>query len=117
MFRWFSHPLALIVVTVLSLWVYVSLSRTEQKMRRSTESVAVLDQEVKEIASEVSEFELFVQQATAPAAQETIIRNELLMKKPGEYVVQLPEIEKQANPEENYSETSPWQNWRSLLNI
>jgi cell division protein FtsB len=113
--RWLFHPIIIIFVSIVATWSYISLIKTEQGMRRSTESVATLDQEVSKIAREVQNLEAEVENATSSATQETIIRDELLMKKPGEYVIQLPIIETNEQPNQDSSETYPWQEWQNLL--
>jgi cell division protein FtsB len=115
MSKWLYHPLAVIVFTIVITWLYASLLRTENQMRISTESVTVLDQEVNKIASEVSNLENTLLYAKSDSAQEQKIRDELLMKKPGEYVIQLPITTKTEQPTINSSKPSAWQEWQKLL--
>lgn len=113
--RWFFHPLTVIICTIVITWLYGSLLRTEQNMRTSSETVGVLDQEVSQIASEVSELESRLATAQSPAAQEERIRNELLLKKPGEYVIQLPPASMNSTIETQKRSLSPWEQWQALL--
>ena len=112
--KWLFHPLTIIACTIFALFFYWSLTRTDQNIRISTETLHVLDQEVKQMASEVSQTEKQLQVATSAATQEKIIRDELLMQKPGEYVVQLPPSEKEQRPREKIIKT-PWEGWRAVL--
>lgn len=68
------------------------------------------------MASDVSDLERQAQEATSSLAQERIIRNELLMQKPDEIIVQLPAVEeiRLSNTEPSPTPT-PWQAWRELL--
>lgn len=111
------HPLTIIIVTIVVSWLYASLLRTEEKMHQSTESVAVLDQEVEEIASQVSFLEKQLEIAQSDQAKEQRIRDELLLKKPGEYVVQLPAITASSEKLEEEDNISPWQSWKQLLSL
>jgi cell division protein FtsB len=113
--KWYSHPITLLLVAVFAIGLYTSLVKTERKIRTSTESVAILDQEVSKIASEVSDLEAEVKTATSAAAQEVIIRDELLLKKPGEYVIQLPSPADNKEPNQDSSKTQPWAQWKKLL--
>lgn len=113
--KWLFHPITVLVATLLAIWLYLSLLRTEQKMELSSESVAVLDQEVQQIANEVSQLNQRLDRASSEQSQEQKIRDELLMKKPGEYVIQLPQNEVIEKPSEKNSKTSPLQEWLVLL--
>lgn len=117
MSRWFYHPFTVITFTIVVTWLYASLLRTEGKMRMSTESVTVLDQEVTQIASEVSALELQLNQAKSAAAQEQRIRDELLLQKPGEYVIQLPLLQEQQPAPASTRKASAWEEWQQLLGI
>lgn len=117
MSRWFYHPFTVIIFTIVVTWLYASLLRTEGKMRTSTESVGVLDQEVRQIASEVSDLELQLSHAKSEAAQEQRIRDELLLQKPGEYVIQLPNMEQQKPTRPPKQALSAWQEWQEVLGV
>lgn len=84
-------------------------------MRTSSETVGVLDQEVSQIASEVSELQTRLETAQSPAAQEERIRNELLLKKPGEYVIQLPSMVEDSEDDVETPQLSAWEKWVTLL--
>lgn len=86
-------------------------------MQQSTESIAVLDQEVEEIASDVSSLQEQLLTAQSEQAKEQRIRDELLLKKPGEYIVQLPKITASSETLEEEEKLSPLQSWRRLLNL
>ena len=114
--RYISHPLAIIIFTLLSGLFSLSLYSGLQRTRVSSEQVGVLEQEIAQIASEVSGLEKQVQLASSSAAQEKIIRDELLMQKPGEIVVQMPSLTTTPEPViTTSSEVTPWQQWLELL--
>lgn len=114
--RLLYHPLTLLAFTLLSIIFALSLYSSRQKMRTSTEQISVLEQEVDQMASQVSDLELEVQDATSSTAQEKIIRDELLRQKPDEIIVQLPAIEevKITLPSPSPAPT-PWEEWKQLL--
>jgi cell division protein FtsB len=116
MIKIFSHPLAIVVFTLIGAAFSYSLYSSSQKTRISTEQVAVLEQEITEMTSEVSELEQQVEAAQTPEMKEKIIRDQLLMQKDGEIVVQIPDI-----PESSYKRLTPqpsfepWDEWEALL--
>lgn len=114
--RWFLHPLVIALLTFAGLVFSYSLIANLQRTRNSTEHLAVLEQEIAEMASEVSGLENQLENAQSTEAQEKIIRDELLMQKPGETLVQLPELSKEDLPLPSPSPTpTPWEEWRELL--
>lgn len=90
---WMQSPLFAVFVTIVSSFLLLSLVRTDVKLEETAGIREVLREEVEVLRDEVAHIQIETQIATAPATQEKIIRNELLMQKPGEYVVQLPSIE------------------------
>ena len=116
MIKLLSHPLALLVFTGVGLVFSYSLYSSIQKTRISTEQVAILEQEIAQMTSEVSQLEQQAESATSPEAREKLIRDHLLMQKEGEIVVQIPDI-----PESSYMRLTPqpspkpWDEWEKLL--
>ncbi|MDQ3008321.1 MAG: hypothetical protein M3Q81_01870 [bacterium] len=96
--NYLRHPLTLLVFIILSGLFSLSLYANIQRNRSSTEQAAVLEQEIDKMTSDVSQLEAVVSQATSAANQEKIVRDQLLRQKPGEYVIQLPEIKSTPMP-------------------
>jgi len=115
MIKLFSHPVAIIGYTIFCLIFFISLQATSQKTKTSSESLEVLDQEISRITQDVTHLQQQVAVAKSPTAQEKIIRNELLMQKPGEFVVQLPPIEDDVPVEPPKPTPAPLESWRQLL--
>jgi cell division protein FtsB len=114
--NWFFNPLSLIALTAVTLFTLFSLRSTASKTQTSTEDVRLLDQEVAQLTSEVSSLEKQVELNQHPFYAEKNIRNELLLQKPGEYVIQIPEVSPQPLPTVLPEATpTPWQEWRQLL--
>lgn len=110
-----KHPAVILLITILAVLYFLSLDSSAQKAEVSLETVAVLEQEVDEMASEVSVLEKQLEAANHPITQEKIIRNELLLQKPGEYVLQLPETEVVEAQLPKAKEKSPWEEWQEVL--
>jgi cell division protein FtsB len=90
---WMLSPLFAVFVTIVSVFLLLSLLRTDVKLEETAGIRDDLRGNVEVLRDEVAHIEAETQIATAAATQEKIIRNELLMQKPGEYIVQLPSME------------------------
>lgn len=112
-----SHPITLALCTTLAIIFYVSLDKSTQTVHTSATTLQSLEQQNKKLDTEVKILEEQVQSAQTELAKEKIIRNELLLQKPGEYVVQLPEdiLQPHQKAEDEAPET-PWEAWKRLLN-
>lgn len=110
-----KHPVIIVIITVIALFYYLSLDKSAQKAETSSQTVKVLEDEISQMNSEVSVLEKQLEAVNHPVAQEKVIRNELLLQKPGEYILQLPNIEvEEAKPVTN-KEKSPWEEWKKVL--
>lgn len=116
MLKLLSNPIIIVIFTILSIIFFFSLERTGNRRLQSAETINQLEHEVTSLESEVEHLTTEVTQADSSLNQEMIFRNELLMKKPGEYVVQLPDITatQQAENQEAHT-TNPLQEWQSLF--
>ena len=103
----FFSPLTMLAITGLA---------GQQSIQESAQTASQLNQEVEQLTSRVSDLENQLQQATSSAAQERIIRDELLMQKPGEFVIQLPDLGELDKFDETSPELkTPWEEWQLLL--
>lgn len=91
--NWMMSPLFAVFVTVVSAFLLLSLLQTDVKLEETAGIRESLRGNVEELRDEVAQIQTETQIATAAATQEKVIRNELLMQKPGEYIVQLPSME------------------------
>ncbi|PIR58848.1 MAG: hypothetical protein COU69_03560 [Candidatus Pacebacteria bacterium CG10_big_fil_rev_8_21_14_0_10_56_10] len=102
---------------VISAIFFVSLRKTAQRATDSAEYVAELNQEISRLEEEVAELERRLETAQSDFTREKILRDELLLQKPGEQVVKLPPLPPQPPPPEPEPEPEPWQAWRVLLGV
>ncbi len=110
------NPIAFLGITIISIVFSISLYKSAQRTGFSTENLKKLEQEVAATETEVAALETAIEESRQPLAKEKVIRNELLMKKPGEYVVQIPD--KLIKSAQHITETnilSPWEEWQRLL--
>ncbi len=110
------HPLTALFLTLLTIIFLISLYHNILDIRKSTETITVLDQENQKLASEISNLEKKLVDTRSDFVQEKITRDELLMQKPGEFIVQLPPLPSpNPQPQLNQQSTTPWQEWRQIL--
>lgn len=112
-----SHPLAIAIVTVLCLLSIISLRESSQNALISKKSLEQLEEKVKFAEKELIQAKKDLEQGQDPLAVEKIQRNELLQKKEGEIVLQIPdqeEVKSQQN-EAQLKKNGPLEEWLKLL--
>lgn len=86
-----QHPLTLLATALLIGLFCLSLIESRQKTRISEESIRELQKSVDQLDQEVNLQARQVEQSQSQLYKDKIIRNELLQKKEGEIVLQIPE--------------------------
>ncbi len=110
------NPVAFLGITIVSIIFSISLYKSAQRTSYSTENLKSLEEEVLEMEAEVLALETAIEESRQPFAKEQIIRNELLMKKEGEYVIQIPdELVTKTQEIIEVEVSSPWEEWQKLL--
>lgn len=110
-----KHPVIIVIITIIALFYYLSLDKSAQKASTSSQTVQVLEDEISQMNSEVSVLEKQLEAVNHPVAQEKVIRNELLLQKPGEYVLQLPTMDIPEAQTAEIKEKTAWEEWKILL--
>lgn len=108
------HPLAAGVFTLLAGVLILSLRATWQRSQQTAQSVSVLSEQLHQTQTDVSQLEQQLSSASQSTAQEKLIRDTLLMQKPGEYIVQVPVELPARTVETETGTTTPWQEWQQL---
>jgi cell division protein FtsB len=111
-----SHPITLIIFTLVCAVFIFSLRKNSQKTDLARETTDTLQQEVQDLANTVTTLQEKQEYVASDEYKEKLIRNELLMQKEGEYVVTLllPE-ETAATSTPPPSKPSPREQWFNLL--
>ncbi len=86
---WWAHPLVVVAATIVVVIVSITFLSKSREVE-PTDRTTVLDQEINQITRDVSLLKDQVTEATSAATLEKLIREQLLMKKEGEYIVQIP---------------------------
>jgi hypothetical protein len=109
-------PLVATVITIIAGILCVSLYINALRIRQSSTSVAKLEQEVSLIEEKVSAIEGKAQVATSSTEKERLFREELLLQKPNEYIVQIPDLPiPSPSPILQPIAERPWVQWKKLL--
>ncbi len=95
----------------------MSLYFNAREIKSSSDLVTHLRSQVDQRQQEFERVKKEANRAQTSLNQESIIRDELLMQKPGEYIVQMPDLpEPIINQKVTQKQLSPWQEWQLLLN-
>lgn len=109
-------PLGAAIITGIVGVICVSLYMNARRIQQSAITVQKMETEVASIEAKVNQVERNAFEATSSTAKERIFREELLLQKPGEYIVQIPD-QPLPSPAVKAEETTlrPWQQWQKLL--
>lgn len=114
-----NHPVVILALTIVAITFFLSLNKSGKKTQNSTENIRVLEYEVGQILEEIIDLEEKIEETESEQFKEKVVRNELLMQKPGEYVLQIQEPEEKAGFQTNINNTlesiSPTQSWIELI--
>ncbi len=110
------NPITFLGITIISIIFSISLYKSAKRTSYSAENIKSIEEEVLKTEAEVLALEIAIEESQQPFIEEKIIRNELLMKKPGEYVIQIPnELVEQTQTTIEIKTLSPWEEWQQLL--
>ncbi len=123
--KWIFSPIVAILFTVVGIGIFLSLLKTDTELEQSAALLGQMRDEVAHLEQKVAQSTQSVIEATASGTKERIIRDELLLKKPGEYVIQLPNLEEQFGLNQTDQELAansqttqnkkPIEEWKKLL--
>lgn len=109
------HPLSILAITIICLLFIFSLRKTAQKSEVSAQNVTVLEEKIDQLTGEIQSEKEAIDYANSSLAKEKILRNELLLQKPGEYVLQIAGEKALNTDNEERVEQSNLEAWKSLL--
>lgn len=122
------HPIVILTITILGIIFYFSLDTSSKQTQKSSENIAVLEHEINQISQDIINLEEKIEYTQSDEFREKVIRNELLLQKEGEYVLQIQDeaiknteencgINCPECPEcrENNSAITPLQAWKELI--
>ncbi len=111
------HPFIIIIFTVISIIFFISLDKSSQKTEISSKNIEILEQEINDMSAQTAQLEEKIIDSDSEAYKEKVIRNELLLQKPGEKIIQLPSVNyKESNIEPDTVENKqPLDMWLDLI--
>jgi cell division protein FtsB len=95
--RLLSHPIIILALSIGGIIFFISLNKSAEKTQNSSENIRVLEYEVNQISNDVIELEKNIEKTESEQFKEKVVRNELLLKKEGEYVLQIVESDDSNN--------------------
>jgi cell division protein FtsB len=109
-----SNPLVLILAGIFFILFFVSLKQNAEKTAISTQSIQELETDIATLKNDIDLSQEKLNDAQSPLNQEKILRNELLLQKEGEIILQIPDIEekKETTPSPT---PAPLEEWKKLL--
>lgn len=110
-----KHPIIIAIFTVLSIAFVLSLKKNVNKVEKSKVELEQLEVELNLLRQEVNNGELALKEASHSFSKESILRDELLMKKEGEVVLQLPAISESQEKIILDPTPKPAEEWGKLL--
>lgn len=109
-------PLVAAIITGIAGIICVSLYINGYRIRQSSRSIERLEAEVASMEAKVNEVEQEARTATSSAARERLYREELLLQRPNEYIVQIPDLPLPSpSPIVQPVSERPWEQWKKLL--
>ena len=114
--KWLQHPLIKVAFTLLSLVFSLSLYSSWKRHQATAQEVKQAEIQVAQLQQQVNQASQEVLSANDSASQEKIIRDELLMQKPGEIVLQIPTVKADEVPLPLPSPSpTNWEKWQKVL--
>lgn len=111
----FFNPISLIVFILVVFTISLSLRETAKRASIAKKEVNSLEREVQQLRSETQATEALVAKRQGEFVREEIARNELLLQKPGEIIVQLPPITPKPQPTPKLQERKPLEEWQAAI--
>lgn len=113
--KYLSHPLVMCLAVIGVIIFSLSTKNTIQNYQKTSQTIDKIEAENKKLNQNIAELEQKKAYSQTQFAKERIIRNELLLQKPGEFVIQLPEnLPAPPSPSPSPS-PEPIEEWKHLL--
>jgi cell division protein FtsB len=119
-----NHPVVILALSIVAIIFFFSLDKSSKKTQSSAENIRILEYEVGQISNDIMDLEEEITYSESDEFREKVLRNELLLQKPGEYVLLIAESKEEKAEDcldadcQNANQTkveSPIQAWQKLL--
>lgn len=109
------NPIFTVLITFFAFLIILSLNKTSNKASIAQNNLSQIEQDISYLEQEVENNKNLLYQTQNDFNKEKIIRNELLMKKEGEIIVNLPLKGLAKNSDSEAKKLTAWQSWMELL--
>jgi hypothetical protein len=110
-----NHPLAIMLLSLLALLFILSLRKTALKGQTAAQNVALVESQIDQLSGQIEAERQAIEYASSNLAKEKILRNELLLQKPGERALQIPDDGALVTETEAAEQKTAWDEWREVL--
>ncbi len=108
------YPLTVILITFICFLIFFSLKKTSQKAIVSNKNIQALEQEIGQLEQFAISNQNKLYQSEQNFTKEKMLRDQLLMQKDGEIIIQLPIEGLEVKKGDAQSAISPWEEWQKL---
>lgn len=115
MYRLFFHPLSLLLFSLITLFCFFSAWQILKHQRLAGQAWQAQSLQVNNLSGEVNNLQSKLEPDQISLTQEKILRNELLMQKEGEYLIQIKDLPSQTKNQPAAVKIKPYQAWKQLL--
>jgi cell division protein FtsB len=109
-----ENPIILLVFTALAIISIISMRKSNEKAVISKRNIEELEENVEKLQDEVNTEKIELEDSQNEIYKEKIIRNELLQKKEGEIILQIPDLNEEELNEE-ITDKKPLEQWKELI--
>lgn len=113
--KYLSHPLALCMATIIVIMLSISTKNSVQNYQKTSETIKKIELENSKLSSNIADLKQKTDYSQTDFAKEKIIRNELLLQKPNEYIIQLPENMPPVPSPSPSPSPKPIEEWKKLF--
>lgn len=88
--KYLQHPFTIILATFITIAFFLSSQNSIKNYQKTSTNINYIENENKDLSTTIQNLEAKKQFTESDFAKEKIIRDELLLQKPGEIILQLP---------------------------
>jgi cell division protein FtsB len=111
-----EKPLIILIATIITLLFIISLRKTASKSLVSQHNIELLEQKLQAVNQQIITEQKDLETTSSEFAKEKVMRDELLLQKPGEYILQIPLEYQNTNNQAQPIPPTPVESWRKLFN-
>lgn len=110
------HPISAILITIVAVLTIISMRQSLEPITDAEQGLYRLEQEKQRLQEEIVAEKQKLEAASQPFYQEKKLRDELLLQKPDEIVIMMPEVTPiPRTPSPTPKIASPWEEWQQVL--